>query len=53
MTCQHGIGRAGAVDRTIATRVTGWVVDTAGDDRACNAHDDLDRDEDGIARERA
>ena len=53
MTYPNGIGRAGAVDRTSGTPVTTWVVNTAGYNRAVNANDDLDRDEDGIACEQA
>ena len=53
MTYPNGIGRAGAVDRTSGTPVTTWVADTNGYNRAINANDDLDRDNDGIACEQA
>ena len=50
-TYPHGIGRVGAVDRTTGARVTTWVKDTAGYNRAIDANSDLDRDRDGIACE--
>ncbi|MCW2723129.1 MAG: calcium-binding protein [Frankiales bacterium] len=47
----HGLGRAGAQDRTSGRAVTTWTRDTAKYDLAMRANRDLDRDRDGIACE--
>jgi hypothetical protein len=50
-TFKHGVGRAGAKDRTSGRRVTTFTVSTAEYKRAIRANKGLDRDRDGIACE--
>jgi hypothetical protein len=50
-TFKHGVGRAGARDRTTGRRVTTFTVNTAEYRRAVQANKGLDRDKDGIACE--
>ena len=51
-TYPHGVGKAGAKDKTSGKPVTTWKKDTAAYNKAMSANRGLDRDKDGIACEK-